>query len=486
MPRFRANRLTIGDAVIVLAWAAVTCGVAGLIDRSPSLVSATAVLSGCTFVLHDIRSLDQRAIEPITLFALGFAVTGVANLAAVASIQRLGELSPYALYVRVDYLYLATCLHLAGGIATIVGYRVVGSWTPIRVVGSILPDVAVRSNARSIAIGGTILAIVGLASTVIPVSKKFGTIAGLIGLTPAIVIFVFARFGAARKRRGFLITAVTIAILDASQAALFAYLRSEILIPIIALLLGTVLGSQTLRALRAKYLMPAYAGIAFFLVYFGALGTARRASGEQRILAIEQGAQAAAQPDTPRKATLMARLSNVNQLSEIGGLVESDGYLQGETLSYLAFAFIPRILWPEKPSIAKGQWFAFKIGQAMPRPDGSYSNSVNMTVPGELYLNYGWLGVTLGCMVFGAILAVFWSKSRFWSDADNALGTAYGFYLLWVGLGLGADVQIIVTITATYIVFVALRAAALILPGSVPYFPPRAATVRQSEPVATA
>jgi len=209
--------------------------------------------------------------------------------------------------------------------------------------------------------------------------------------------------------------------------------------------------------------------MALFLVYFGALGNARAESGQQRIAALAQGAAEAARADAQPKATLMARLSNVNQLSEIGALVETDGFLQGQTLSYLAFAFVPRILWPGKPAIAKGQWFAFKIGQAMARPDGSYSNSVNMTVPGELYLNYGWLGTLVGCFVFGAILAVFWSKARFWSDADNALGTAFGFYLLWVGLGLGADLQVIVTITATYILFVSLRTAALVLPGSAPY-----------------
>lgn len=481
------KRLSLRDAVLALGWAALTCGVAGVSERSSLLVSCAAMLSGFAFVLQDIRRLDQRAVEPITLFALGFSVTSLANMAAVASINRLGELSPYALYIRVDYLFLASCLHLAGGIATIVGYRVLGSWNPIRVIASVLPDVALHSNAYSIATGGVTLAIIGLASTVIPISKKFGAIGALIGLAPAIVIFVFARVGAAYKRRRFLIAAAAIAVIDATQAALFAYLRSEILIPIIALLLGIVLGSQTLRSLRARYLLPAYAGIAFFLVYFSTLGTARRESGEQRLMAIAAGAQAVTQPDAPRKATLLARLSNVNQLSQIGALVESDGFLQGQTISYLAFAFIPRILWPGKPAIAKGQWFAFKIGQAIARPDGSYSNSVNMTVPGELYLNYGWLGAIIGSFVFGGMLAVFWSKSRFWSDADNALGTAYGFCLLWVGLGLGADVQVIVTITATYILFAMTRAAALILPGSARYRRVRPMpSLHGAEPTATA
>jgi hypothetical protein len=105
--------------------------------------------------------------------------------------------------------------------------------------------------------------------------------------------------------------------------------------------------------------------------------------------------------------------------------------------------------------IAKGAWFALQIGQAYIRPDGQPSNSVAMTIPGELYLNYGWVGVVVGCLLYGTLLAVFWTRTNFWADGRNTFGSMFGFYLLWTGFGLGADLQIVVTVTAIYLLFVA-------------------------------
>jgi hypothetical protein len=135
-------------------------------------------------------------------------------------------------------------------------------------------------------------------------------------------------------------------------------------------------------------------------------------------------------------------------------LVRRDGYRDGATLDYLGYAFIPRFLWPEKPLIAKGAWFALEIGQAYTRRDGSISNSVAMTIPGELYLNFGWPGVLVGCLLYGMLLGVFWTRTGFWEDPDNAFGSAFGFFLLWTAFGLGADLQLLVTTTAVYLLLV--------------------------------
>ncbi|MGH7624915.1 MAG: hypothetical protein ACREOJ_06335, partial [Gemmatimonadaceae bacterium] len=107
-------------------------------------------------------------------------------------------------------------------------------------------------------------------------------------------------------------------------------------------------------------------------------------------------------------------------------------------------------------TIAKGAWFALRIGQARLLPDGRITNSINMTIPGELYLNYGWAGVFLGMTFLGAFLSLFWHTTSFWSRPRNVLGTAFGFYLIWpwVGFNLGADLQIFVTLTAVYLILV--------------------------------
>jgi hypothetical protein len=81
------------------------------------------------------------------------------------------------------------------------------------------------------------------------------------------------------------------------------------------------------------------------------------------------------------------------------------------------------------------------------------TNSVNMTIPGELYLNYGWLGVVSGLGIFGWLLALLWDRAAFWRASANTLGSAFGYYLLWVGLTMAADLQIVVTLIAMYLLF---------------------------------
>jgi len=198
-----------------------------------------------------------------------------------------------------------------------------------------------------------------------------------------------------------------------------------------------------------------------FAASFATLGRIRSTGGEgqSRVTAFRTESAASASDSGRDNAALLVRLSSLNQLSQIGLLVERTGYLHGSTLGYLGFAFVPRFLWPAKPKIAKGAWFAYEIGQAVMRPDGTYGNSINMTVPGELYLNFGWPGVFVGSFLFGVILALFWSTALFWSDDSNPLGTAFGFYLLWIGVSLVADLQIIVTLVAMYLLFLAASLA---------------------------
>jgi hypothetical protein len=203
-------------------------------------------------------------------------------------------------------------------------------------------------------------------------------------------------------------------------------------------------------------MMPVYAFAVPLVAFFGAFADVRErsASGVGRIeaLAVERAIQQETQEAT--RHGLLSRLSTINQLSQVGRVTKEDGLQNGATLEYLAYAWIPRFLWPEKPTIAKGAWFALRIGQAR-ISNGRITNSVNMTIPGELFMNFSWGGVVVGSLAFGVLLAVFWSTTGFWRERENVLGAAFGFYLLWVGIGGGVDLQIIVTLVAIYAVFAA-------------------------------
>jgi oligosaccharide repeat unit polymerase len=76
--------------------------------------------------------------------------------------------------------------------------------------------------------------------------------------------------------------------------------------------------------------------------------------------------------------------------------------LWGSSFVSILFAPIPRVLWPEKPSVRVGPFVAqylFDFGNQAGVPPGAV---------GELYLNFGWIGIPLGMIVLGAFMAFLW------------------------------------------------------------------------------
>lgn len=78
---------------------------------------------------------------------------------------------------------------------------------------------------------------------------------------------------------------------------------------------------------------------------------------------------------------------------------ETVDFQMGGTLRYLFIAWVPRVLWEEKPIIDFGKWFAINFFNQPPGID----NSMGITNIGELYLNFHVLGILLGMFFIGII-----------------------------------------------------------------------------------
>jgi hypothetical protein len=68
----------------------------------------------------------------------------------------------------------------------------------------------------------------------------------------------------------------------------------------------------------------------------------------------------------------------------------------------LPAGLIPRVLWPDKPSLSRGVWFSSTF-RGLEENTSSYSA---MTIFSEGYLFYGWTGTVLAMLIAGAVLAV--------------------------------------------------------------------------------
>lgn len=228
----------------------------------------------------------------------------------------------------------------------------------------------------------------------------------------------------------------------------YSYLRMEIVIPFLAYLAGDLLANQSFWRLHIYSKSLIVFSILVFPPLFTFLGKNRsKVWGSNKLDMVIESVGTRPPEDGE---TILTRLSIIPQLSNIVRLTEKNGYYDGVTLSYLGYVFIPRFLWPEKPLIKQGQWFALEIGAAHKERSGKANNSVNMTVPGELYLNFGWLGMLLGCVAFGWLLAILWNHS----DYMTLFGWTFRFYLVFLGFfSLGADLQIIPTLVAYLLIY---------------------------------
>ena len=435
----------------------------GFTLASPVLLSIGTALLGAGFASQDMASAGTGRVSPMTVYALTLGVTAFANAVGLAAANSPAR-SLYMLYAVEEHLMLATQLTLAGLVVPVLAFRFFERRPEAKVMLDVLPRVFGAVSGPAVVRWSPVLAAAVILLRLRGLLPSLGTLTAVVELIPHLAAFTLARLAWAQNRRRAQVMALAIASAEAVRALLFDYLRINVVAPLLAYVLGALLGSRSLRPLRTARFVPIYVAAGLVVLYFGAFGQSRShlGAGVSRIAQLQEFQEEMIRDEVAPSQTVLSRLTNFNQLSQVGRLVEEEGFLLGSTLEYLGYAFIPRFLWPEKPLIAKGAWFALRIGQANIAPDGRITNSINMTIPGELYLNYDWPGVILGCMIFGALLAALWTRTDFWGDRNNILGSAFGFCVLWVGLILGADLQILVTLVATYLIFLA---ASIFAPG---------------------
>jgi hypothetical protein len=101
---------------------------------------------------------------------------------------------------------------------------------------------------------------------------------------------------------------------------------------------------------------------------------------------------------------------------------------------YILVRPIPRVFWPEKPTGP-----GFSLPEYLGRKGVSYS----MSVIGEWYMAFGWLGVIGSGFLFG-YLARWWTQLLDRSKAPTGIGL-YGLGLMALFLGIRSMIEVILT-----------------------------------------
>ena len=85
--------------------------------------------------------------------------------------------------------------------------------------------------------------------------------------------------------------------------------------------------------------------------------------------------------------------------------VGGNHHMKGTFLIDALWNLVPRVAWPEKPPYYPGRKVAVLLGQARTAESATTSTGVG-GVASSLYLNYGWIGVVVGCLLNGIAFAV--------------------------------------------------------------------------------
>jgi hypothetical protein len=120
------------------------------------------------------------------------------------------------------------------------------------------------------------------------------------------------------------------------------------------------------------------------------------------------------------------RFGSVNEAGAVVYFADHTGLMGSYFIRYLLIGFIPRLLWPGKPSWDPSGWFTdFLAGGS-----GAYTPGVSATalhIAPELYWMYGWPGPLLGMLLLG----LFYRRISDWLLASGAKSAV--FWAAWYG-----------------------------------------------------
>lgn len=422
-----------------------------------------AIAVGVLFVMHCTVNLindiirEKKGIQFIHAYYIGASVSTLANVYYLDRINTYGvRITDIYFYIVLDHVVVASLIWVVGNTFMFIGYDLFKK----RSLQSIRLDISNKTIVSRLFQFILVLSLLTFSGNAINLSFITGGLQKVLSLLNLMGILFFARLWVVERSRTYRNYAVVLCILQTLIALYTSFLRLDLLTPLASFAGGYFIGKGSIKYLLSIRIVPIILIMVLFSSFFNTLGGNRA----HFITAFTQGGNDEVSSYTDLSASeserggVFERSSNIAQLTNVVSLVERNGTYNGRASLPLIAALVPRFLWPDKPQIQLGAWFALEIGAGSISNSGRVNNSVNMSIPGELYLDFGWIGVVLGSILLGGALALFWNAAHFNDSPYNLFGALWGGYLLLYGLfGLGADLQILISLISTYIVFLILK-----------------------------
>ncbi len=124
----------------------------------------------------------------------------------------------------------------------------------------------------------------------------------------------------------------------------------------------------------------------------------------------------------------VSRISLLNQTANVVELTPSVvPYQYGWLYSYMAITWIPRFVWPDKPSMSEANQY-YQVAYGLTAEEDLSKVAISVGVLTEGFMNFGWAGV-VGIMFLAGIFFDFYQRTFLW-QSSGALMTGIGVILL--------------------------------------------------------
>lgn len=395
----------------------------------------------------------HELISPLMVFYIGGILVSYGNVRMIGIIGTPENYSYW--YIEPQYLHEGTMIWCVGNVAIFLGYLFFERVSFPKIV-YVLHD----GQMKNLFIFSVLLAL--FSTQILHILSFLGSITKILHATGAIGLLFFSRLWAATNEHRYRNYTVVLFILLTLDGFLNSYVRLGLVLPALTLLLGYMAGVRRIGGSNIPRLFPYILYILWFVTAFNSLSRYRSnytAIVTEEVLSDgETDEDLVPQSSEEVKTPFVIRLSCITQLTNIVKLVNTNGFYNGAASAPLVAALVPRFLWPDKPSIELGLWFALEIGAAYKAEGQRGNNSVNMTAMGELFLDFGWPGVLIGCVLFGLFNVAMWNSSRFTQSTNNFLGAILGGYMLVYSFYTPTlDLQMIISYFAFYLTLLLLN-----------------------------
>ena len=339
------------------------------------------------------------------------------------------------IYDPTPYLMYGHAILLVGDWFFITGYTL---WARIKGGSVDLGNINIPDSQKLVGLGIGLIAFGWLVRTAFILGIPLGNIGQLGALmcgysSPAgFLLLLYALHVSSRSRRKIISVLILAFFISEMTFSLGSYMKQAVIIVLIPFLMYFLASSRRffrngMVKLSKKRLFMAIGIVFFVAIILFPFSEMRRPhywleEKKPRVLPYLIEVAKGAIPFTDRFNMLytfpdgkfwyfFSRQASIVSCSWSYGHVLNSGDLNGELIKDGLFRIIPRIFWPEKPSVGPGAKIAVLLGQAKSVETAGTSSGAG-DLAGSLYLNWGTPCLILGTFLNGIMLCLTWSTFR--------------------------------------------------------------------------